>query len=140
LEATITRLERESSVDMIPEWNDAEIAFIKRQGAQALAIQQKNQEILKNQAGQFAKNMQTSNERYHAWQQQRRVANEEKFAQDMQRKDSQAHNFLDYVNDQTYYVNPSTGQTITIKNELGVSGYVGQNPSGGWTQLVPISH
>ena len=77
---------------------------------------------------------------YHAWQQQRRAANEQRFVADMQRKDSQAQNFLDYVKDQTYYLNPSTGETITIKNLPGVSGYVGQNPSGAWTELVPISH
>jgi len=140
LEETIATVDRDSSVEMVSEWNDAEIALIKRQGAEVLAAIQKNGDMLRDQATQFAQNMQQSNDRFHAWQQQRRVATEQKFAQDMQRKDAQARNFLDYVQDQTYYLDPSSGQTLTIKNQPGVSGYVGQNPSGGWTQLVPVSH
>lgn len=140
LEATIAALDHDSAVEMVPEWNEVELALLKKQGAEVLAIIRKNGEILRDGGDQFAKTMQTSNDRYHAWQQQQQVANEQKFAEDMRRKDSQAQNFLDYVKDQTYYVNPSTGQTITIKNQIGVSGYAGQNPSGGWTQLIPISH
>jgi len=140
LEATITALEKNSAVQMVPEWDEAEIALIKRQGAEVLASIQRNGQLLRDQADQFARNMQASNDRYHAWQQQRRAATEQKFAEDMQRKNSQAQNFLDYVKDQTYYVNPSTGETMTIKNQQGVSGYVGQTPSGGWSQLVPINH
>ncbi len=141
LEAALAALEQgPPPVEMVPEWNDAEIALIKKNGAEALASMQRNGQMLRNQADQAAKNLQASNDRYHAWQQQRRVANEQKFAEDMQRKDSQSQNFLDYVKDQTYYANPSAGETVTIKNQPDVSAYYGQNPSGSWTQLVPISH
>lgn len=141
LEDALTALEQGPSVvEMVPEWNEAEIALIKKNGAEVMANIQRNGQMLRNQADQFARNMQASNDRYHTWQQQRRIANEQKFAEDMQRKDSQSQNFLDYVKDQTYYSNPSTGERVTIQNQPDVSAYYGQNPSGSWTQLVPISH
>ena len=128
------------SVKMIPEYDDAMIAFMKGQNEIVLEnIRKSGQQVLESGA-EFGRAMQQRNDQYHAWQNDERNRSAQKFTQDMQRKDSQAANFLDYVKDQTYYVNPSTGGTVTIKNQVGVSGYVGQNPSGNWTQLVPVSH
>ena len=63
LEPTIAALERDSSVEMVPEWNEAVLALIKRRGAEVLAAIQKNGELLRDQAGEFAGSMQASNER-----------------------------------------------------------------------------
>src|SRR5258708_13019089 len=58
LESTIAALNRDSSVEMVPEWNEAELALIKKQGAEMRAIIQKNGPILRPQSNQFANNNQ----------------------------------------------------------------------------------
>src|SRR5262249_47919152 len=63
LESTIAALEKEAVVEMVPEWDETEIALIKRNGAQALAILRRNGEILQSQATTFAQTMQASNDR-----------------------------------------------------------------------------
>lgn len=96
--------------------------------------------FLRAQATQFAAQMQRQNDQFHVWQAEQGARNRAQFAEHMRQKDANAQNFLDYVKDQTYYVNPATGVTMTLPNLPGVNGYAGMTPSGNWVELVPISH
>jgi hypothetical protein len=140
LDAAIDDVERIVSVDVLPEWNAAQSAFQQQQHEKVMAAIQRNGQIMKEQMDQFGARMKAQNDQYHAWQQEQGARHRAQFAERMRQKDAQSQNFLDYVKNQQYYVNPSTGATGTLPNLPGVSGYAGMTPQGNWVQLVPISH
>jgi len=140
LEATLAAVNKDISVEMVKDWDDAMIALINENGRKANAMIQANGQAALERGRQFGEQMQARNDQFHAWQQQQGEHSRAQFAEDMRQKDARSANFLDYVKDQTYYLNPSTGQTATIKNIPGVSGFVGETPSGNWVDLIPIHH
>ena len=128
------------SIKMVPEYEQAFADFQQKKLQNVLASIRKMGADIRAQGARDFATLQAQNDQFHAWQQQSRETNRQNFERDMQRKDGAAKDFLDYVKDQTYYVNPATGATVTIQDQLGVTGYVTQNSWGNWTQLVPIHH
>lgn len=140
LDATLGALEQIVNVQVIPEWQETVSASLRQEHEKVMALIQKNSAAMRAQSAQFAAQMQRQNDQFHAWQAEQGARNRAQFAEHMRQKDANAQNFLDYVKDQTYYVNPATGVTMTLPNLPGVNGYAGMTPSGNWVELVPISH
>ena len=140
LDATLGALEQIVNVQVIPEWQETVSASLRQEHEKVMALIQKNSAAMRAQSAQFAAQMQRQNDQFHAWQAEQGARNRAQFAEHMRQKDANAQNFLDYVKDQTYYVNPATGVTMTLPNLPGVNGYAGMTPSGNWAELVPISH
>jgi hypothetical protein len=138
----------------VPEYDQAYSAFLRQQFDQVTASRnaafantlkqgELAHEALMNQNRQYQQNqasLRAQHSAYMAWQQQRRDANHRQFQADISRKNSQNKNFVDYVSDQQYYMNPETGATLTVQNVPGANGVVTRSSWGNWVQLVPISH
>jgi hypothetical protein len=127
-------------VQMIPEYNEAVTAFNNQQFQRMMAQNDASfRNILRN--GEIAhQNLMARHQSYMHWQNQAHENQRQRFACDMARKDANAKNFIDYISDQTYYLNPETGATVTVRNVPGASGVVARSAYGGWVQLRPIWH
>ena len=123
-----------------PDYENTVMAFKNRQFAQISAANNAAFARTLKQGQDAGKALMAQHASYMAWQQQSREASNQKFVQDMNQKDAQNKNFVDYVADQQYYLNPETGTTVTVKNVPGADGVVARSVSGGWVQLAPISH
>jgi hypothetical protein len=125
---------------MVPEYDQAVLAFNNQQFQQVQAIGQRMFKDTLRQ-GQIAhQNLMAQHSAYMQWQQRSYAAQRQQFQADLNRKDGQNKNFVDYVSDQQYYMNPETGATVTVKNAPNANGVVTPGVSGGWVQLQPISH
>ncbi len=130
-----------ASVKLVPEYEQTLEAVQKQQWDQAQAASNAAFHSVMKQGEENQASMTRQHNAYMAWQQQRRDANNQQFQNDMARKDSNSKNFLDYVGNQQYYMNPETGGTVTVQNVPGATGVVAPSTiNGNWVQLVPISH
>ena len=124
---------------MIPDYDKAVLAFNNQQFQQVEAIGRGMfGDTLK--AGEVAhQNLMAQHQAYSQWQQQSYANERQQFQVEMNNKTAQNKNFVDYVSNQTYYMNPETGATATVKDVPGADG-VTRSVNGGWVQLQPISH
>lgn len=131
---------KQIKIAMVPEYDQAVLAFMNQQFQRLQAMSNASfQNTLRQGQDSFQKLM-AQHQAYMQWQTQSYAKERQQFAADMQRKDANNKNFVDYVSDQTYYMNPETGATVTVKNVPGSNGVVTPSVNGGWVQLQPISH
>lgn len=140
LDAVLTALQKGVLIQMVPEYDQAVLAFNARAFQK---VQEMSRRMFQNTLRQGELNQQqlmASHNSYMQWQQGEYAKHNAQFAQEMMQKDANNKNFVDYVSNQTYYMNPETGATVTVKDVPGANGVVTPSVYGGWVQLQPISH
>jgi hypothetical protein len=156
LDATTGKLEAiRMSLKVNPEWDKKVADWIRdrsnAQIRQSWAITNASLKASAQQHDALMKNGQAFNDNMRAQGDKRNA----EFAQQQDAKSRHSADEVDYILNQQYYVNPSTGQTSTIsttysnnwQNGAGdriVSDIQGYDPNGSaqgnWTQLQPIKH
>jgi hypothetical protein len=143
------------SLKVNPEWDKRVADWIRdrsnAQIRQSWAITNASLKASAQQHDALMKNGQAFNDNMRAQGDKRNA----EFAQQQDAKSRHSADEVDYILNQQYYVNPSTGQTSTIsttysnnwQNGAGdriVSDIQGYDPNGSvqgnWTQLQPIKH
>jgi hypothetical protein len=146
-----------ASFKVIPEYQSRFAAYIQDKTNRQIAaswqafhsmIQQSNEQMaqMRANAQQAIRDMQAQGD-----------ARRDAFNAQMDRRSAHARDVSDYLLDQQYYVNPTTGQTTTQSNQYnhtysnggGPGGVIVQTNSpnspngvlpGNWTELQPIKH
>jgi hypothetical protein len=140
LDALLPSLQKGILVQMVAEYDQAVLAFNAQQFQK---VQEMSRRMFQNtlQQGEIShQQLMASHNSYMQWQQGEYAKHNAQFAQEMMQKDANNKNFVDYVSNQTYYMNPETGGTVTVKDVPGSNGVVTPSVYGGWVQLQPISH
>jgi hypothetical protein len=131
---------KQLTVGMVPEYNQAVLAFNAQQFQKVQAVGNNMFRNTVHQGEVAHQNLMAQHQAYMQWQQREYARHNAQFMQHMQQKDANNKNFVDYVSNQTYYMNPETGGTVTVKNVPAADGVVTPSVYGGWVQLQPISH